>query len=322
MRSRMALVLAAILTAGAAEGASAQKYVTIGSSGAGGTYNIIAAAIAKVVNDHADGIQMNVEATPGGGLGNIRLLGQEKLDFGIGTAADAVAAWRGTPPFEKKKLGNLRTVLIGTDLPFHLVVPGDSEIRSVADLKGKKIVTNSSANALTFVPDALAAYGLKKGVDYTLTNYSTTEAVEAFKDGRVAAFASFFFMPATPIVDVGTTKDIRLVSMEPDKVEKLVKSHEIYSRATIPGGTYPHQSEAVPTASILVAIYAHEKTPAETVYKVTKVILEYSKELEAIYKPAASFSLDQQKQQLARHDIVPPLHEGVSRYLREAKALP
>lgn len=298
--------------------ASAQEYLTIGASGSGGTYGIIAAAVAKVTNANVENMQMTVESTPGGGRGNVRLLGRGQVDFGLASVPDAFAAWNGTGGFEKTE--SLRTLLVGTSLPLHLVVSAESGVDSIADLKGKRFVTNSSANAQTFVPQALAAYGLEAG-DYELTQYSTTEAIEAFKDGRADAFASFFFMPAAALVDLGTSHDVRLLGMEQDRIGGMIEEHGIYSAANIPAGTYPDQSETVETPAISVAIYSHDAVDSEAAYKVTKAVLNHQQDLAEVYKPAASFSAERQRQQIQQGDVIPPYHDGAKRYFREAGIL-
>ena len=313
--------LAALALAGAmlAAPAAAQQYLTFGSSGSGGTYGIIGAAMSKVVNSGQKDIHMTVEATPGGGRGNVRLLGQGKLDFGLATVPDAVQAWEGGEGYDAK-LDNLRTLLVGTSLPFHLVVLANSDIKSIEDVRGKRVITNSSANALTFVPDALAAAGLAK-TDYELVQQATTEAMEAMKDGRADVFATFFFMPAAPLVDLATSKGIRLLPMQGAPLEKLLSSHKIYAPEEIPAGTYPGMDAALTTASINVAVFTHDKVSEATAYAVTKLLLAHRDELAEIYKPASYFSGERQSQQLGRGQPVPPYHAGAERAFREAGLL-
>lgn len=315
----LASVMLAI-TAGAPEARAETKYVTIGASGSGGTYNIIAAAVAKVVNARLDKVQMTVESTPGGGRGNVRLLGNKQIDFGLATVADAVAAYRGTDAFEGSKLDGLRILLVGTDLPFQFAIKVDSAIKSLSDFKGKKVTTNSSANALKFVPDALKSYGLDKDKSYELIQYSTTEAMEAFKDGRVDAFGSFFFMPASALVDVATTHDVRFLGFDEEHLEKLVATHDIYSPSSIPAGTYPKQDSALIAPAIAVAIFTHEGVDPALVHDVAKAIIDGREDLDKVYKPATSFSLERQRRWV-EGAMVPPYHEGSDSLLRELKVL-
>jgi len=294
------------------------KYLTLGTSGAGGTYGIIGAAMAKVVSKHGGDVRMTVEATPGGGLGNVRLLGRERLDFGIATVDNAFAAFQGTGPFEKEQRKNIRVVLFGTHLPFHLVVPADSPIRSVADLKGKTLVTNSAANAAIYVPQTLEVYGLKKDTDYKLVNVSTTEAIESFKDGRVHGFASYVFYPVAALLDLTTTRSVRFIGLEAEKRKELLAKHQYYGSGKIPAKTYPGQDAEVVSSTISGVLLTHDKVPADVVYRVTKAILEHPRELREVYAAAATFSTERQAARLDEGAVViPPWHAGAERYLRE-----
>lgn len=322
-RARVVVGLAAALVGlvGLRTAAQTPAYVTIGTSGAGGTYGIIGAAVAKVVNRHAGDIRMTVEATPGGGLGNVRLLGRERLDFGLATVDNAFAAYRGIGPFAHDQRRNVRVVLFGTNLPMHVVVPADSPVRTLADLKDKTIVTNSAANASIYVPQTLELYGLRKDVDYKLINVATTEAIEAFKDGRVHAFASYVFVPVAGLLDLATSRPVRFVGLEEEKRKQLVAKLPYYSAGKIPAKAYPGQETDVASTAITGVLLTHERVSADIVYRLVKALLEHPEELREVYAAAATFSLGRQVEKINEGEIVPPWHAGAERYLRERGAL-
>ena len=62
---------------------AATTYLTIGTSGTGGTLAILGAAIAKVVNDNNPGYMMNVENTPSGAAGNVMGVSAKQMEFGL-----------------------------------------------------------------------------------------------------------------------------------------------------------------------------------------------------------------------------------------------
>jgi TRAP transporter TAXI family solute receptor len=312
-----ALTLFCVATFAADAAAQGPQFVTIGTSGAGGTYGIIGAAMAKVVNKHGGTTRMTVEATPGGGLGNVRLLGRERLDFGIATVDNAIAAYEGKGPFEKEQRKNIRVMLFGTDLPLHVVVPATSPVKSIADLRGKTVVTTSAANAAIYVPQTFAAYGLKKDTDYKLINVATTEAIEAFKDGRVDALATYVFVPVAPLLDLTTTRSVRFIGVEPDKRKLLTQTYGYYSSGKIAAKTYTGQGSDVESSTISGVLLTHEKISADLAYRVTKALLEHGDELKEVYNAAATFSPERQAARIAEGAVVPPWHPGTERYLRE-----
>ena len=319
MRKAVSAALLATVMMVIAAGVSADKptFVTLGTSGSGGTYGLIGAAMAKVLNQFGNGVNVTVEATPGGGLGNVRLLGRKRLDFGIATVDNAVAAYEGIGPFEKEQYKNIRLVLFGTDLPFHVVVPGDSPIRQLTDLKGKTLVTNSAANATMYIPETLSLFGLRKDVDYKLLNVATTEAIEAFKDGRVHAFVSYLFMPVAALLDLTTTRTVRFLAMDEAKRRELTGRYTYYGLGKIPAKTYPGQDADIPTTTITGVLLAREEVPKDVVYRVTKALLEHTKDLQETYAAAGTFSLERQASRLKEGKVVPPWHPGAEQYFKE-----
>ncbi|MFC4271841.1 TAXI family TRAP transporter solute-binding subunit [Sneathiella chungangensis] len=296
--------------------AMSNEFVTFGASDSGGTYGVIAAAVSKVANVSDGDLNVSVEATVGGGRGNVRLLSKERLTFGLATVADAVNGYRGTGAFEDSKAENLRTVMLGPDLPFHLMVRADSDISSPADLKGKRLVSASAGNALTFVPGGLSGYGLDKD-SYTITQLSGAEAVETFRDGRVDAYANFNFMPSANLSDLATSIDIRILGFDPEKLAELIKSVEMFNESTIPAGTYPGQTDDINVPGIAVGIFTTDSVSDDVVYALTKAVMESNAEMKEMHSMAGTLTKERQGRMLKAGRIIPPLHPGALRYYKE-----
>ena len=311
----LVLLIILVFTTYSALAQAETRFVSIGTSGAGGTYSIIGSAMAKVINQHDPSIKVSVEATPGGGDGNIRLLGKEAITFGIAFSASAFDAYRGEGLFKENKLENIRTVLTGLELQCHIIVLANSGIKSVADLKGKKIVANSAANALTYVPQTLAAYGLKKG-DYKISPMATNECVQALKDGHVDSIITYAIGPASAFMDLALTRDVCFLSVADDKIESMIKEYPYYQKAIMKSGYYPKQEQDVTVPALTSRIYTYSKANAQLVYDVVKVLLGNSKELAEIHRAAGAFDLQNQKP-LLTGTVIPPLHPGVVRYYKE-----
>lgn len=118
---------------------AAAETVSISTLPPGAINNVQAQAIAKVVQENSD-LQMRVVTfnSPGAIMGATQA-GQAEFSFISNDEAGAAAS--GAVPYDGKKMGDLR--LVATVFPFKvgLVVPNDSDIKTVADLKGKRIPT-------------------------------------------------------------------------------------------------------------------------------------------------------------------------------------
>lgn len=100
-----------------------------------------------------------------------------------------------TPPVfaaESQNQGNFKIVAVnhGSTLLQELVVPKDSNIKSVADLKGKKVGYISATTAQYFLIKMLEQAGLKSE-DIDAKQISTADGVTALAGGQIDAFASY-----------------------------------------------------------------------------------------------------------------------------------
>lgn len=312
----MVLVLLLILSATACGSAAEKKdeYVSIGTSGTGGTYASVGTAMVKVINDNTDVIA-TVEGTPGGGDGNIRLLGQKQIEFGLSTTSSGYSAYNKQSPFDKEDCSNVRTVMVGLDTQFHIIVPADSNLNSINDLKGKKIGTASAGNAQVYVPQLLEAFGMTKN-DLEIIQLETGETAEALKDGNIDAIVTAAIAPASAYQDLGVSRPVRYLSVPEENANKLAQKYPFYVPGIIKANTYTGQDKDVYVPTIKVVLYARADVPEDTVYKVTKALLENNEALAKLHPAAQVFSPDNQKA-FMQGTIIPPLHSGAEKYYKE-----
>lgn len=291
------------------------QFVSIGTSDAGGTYNFMGTAMAKVISKYLPHLKPSVEATPGGGMGNIRLLAKESITFGIAGSDAGYSSYRGEGPFAKEKNENLRTALTGLELQCHFIVLAASKIKSLSDLRGKSIVANSAGNAAIYAPQTLEAYGLKAG-DYKISMMATNEAVEALKDGRVDAILTYAVGPAAAFMDLALRHDVHFLPVAEDKINSMIQKYPYYKKFVMKPGFYPKQPQEIRVSAITSILYTHSKIEEQLVYTFVKALLEHSNELAEIHPAAGAFNIERQKEFLGG-TIIPPLHSGVVRYYKE-----
>ena len=130
--------LAVMAMAGLAFSATTASAQTIGvGTTKAGANKAISAAIAKVVSDHS-GIQMRPQGF-GGGQQYFPIVNAGKLDFGVSNLMMLKMSLSGTSLFKGRKSDNL--VLAATLMPFRFgfAVLDSSPIKSVEQLKGKRL---------------------------------------------------------------------------------------------------------------------------------------------------------------------------------------
>ncbi len=256
---------------------------------------------------------LKVQALPGAGIANIRGIQEGKAEVGFGntiTTADAVAG-TGEAPLDKAhdKVCNVATLY---PQYFQLVVNADAGINSLKDLKGKGFATQVKGNT----GELIARHVLKvSGYTYSdvkasFTN-SYTDSVEQMKDNRMHAFALGTGIPASSLMDLASSRDIKLIDMT-DIYEPMRKINPAYKLVTIPKGTYPKQEKDVQVIGYYTHVVVACSLPEDTVHKMTAAILPRKDQMAAIYK-----ELDKLTPQIMAQDIGVPFHPGAAKWFKE-----
>ena len=256
---------------------------------------------------------LRVQSLPGAGIANVRGIQEGKAEVGFGntiTTADAVAG-TGEAPLDKAhdKVCNVATLY---PQYFQLVVNADAGINSLKDLKGKGFATQVKGNT----GELIARHVLKvSGYTYSdvkasFTN-SYTDSVEQMKDNRMHAFALGTGIPASSLMDLASSRDIKLIDMT-DIYEPMRKINPAYKLVTIPKGTYPKQDKDVQVIGYYTHVVVACALPEDTVYKMTAAILPKKDDMASVYKEMAKLT-----PQVMSQDIGVPFHPGAAKWYKE-----
>ena len=130
------------------QGASPSE-LAISTASSGGAWFPIGAGMAEVIKKSVPGVQARVQTT-GGGVENVKLVHDGKTEMGITISYLAYNGYNGIDPY-KSKMQNIRTLCSGLSTGvMQVVVPANSKIKSLADLKGKKVAVGpAGGGALT-----------------------------------------------------------------------------------------------------------------------------------------------------------------------------
>ena len=256
---------------------------------------------------------LKIQALPGAGIANVRGIQEGKAEIGFGntiTTADAVAG-TGEAPLDKQhdKVCNVATLY---PQYFQLVVNADAGINSLKDLKGKGFATQVKGNT----GELIARHVLKvtgytySDVKASFTN-SYTDSVEQMKDNRMHAFALGTGIPASSLMDLASSRDMKLIDMA-SIYEDMRKINPAYKLVTIPKGTYPKQEKDVQVIGYYTHVVAACSMPEDTVYKMTAAILPRKDQMASIYKELGSLT-----PQIMAQDIGVPFHPGAAKWYKE-----
>ncbi|MBN2284601.1 MAG: TAXI family TRAP transporter solute-binding subunit [Deltaproteobacteria bacterium] len=290
------------------------KFLTIGTGSPGGVYYPLGGGMSVVVQKTVDGIRCAAEST-GASVENSRLVGIGDTDMGMVMGSVAYKAMNGQEPFERKF--PIVALFQMYPAPEHIVTTAQSGIKTLADLKGKKVsIDVPGSGCSTMAKAILEAAGFDLEKDLTLANLSQSESVQALKDGIVDACFFNFAYPGSAVMDIAATRDLVLVPVSKELADKVVKANPYYLQVTIPKGTYDDVEYDVLCIGDSNVMIANENMPDDIAYKVTKAI--YTNVHEGKY---ALINIHPIAAQLTPANAVNspiPLHPGAMKYFKEA----
>jgi TRAP transporter TAXI family solute receptor len=254
---------------------------------------------------------LNVQQSPGAGIANVRGVEEGKTDLGIGNSISTVDAVAGRAPFNKP---HANVCNIATLYPqyYQFVVPADSGINSVKDLKGKGVTTQQKGNTGELITGQLLQVNGLTYNDVKASFVSYTDSVNQMKDGHAIAFGLGTTIPAGAIMDLASARDVKVLDLA-DNLDAMRKLNPGYTLVTIPKGTYPKQDKDVRVIGYATHIVASCKLPADTVYTMTKTIAQSSTQLAAVVKDIAGLTPKRMAE-----DIGVPFHPGAAKFYKEA----
>jgi TRAP transporter TAXI family solute receptor len=310
--ARFFIVMAMILVfAGAA---SAATFINIGTGSTGGTYYPVGAGMAKVWNSAIPGMKANAQST-GGTAQNLALLGKGEAEV---IFADGLYffAYEGKGTFEGKPMKELRGLVPLYAEPIHFLVAKGSNIKSIKDLKGKRVSVGAvgSGTEVT-VRTLLKVAGIDPDKDIRAENLGLSDTAGAFADKNIDAALTVGALGIAGVVEITTLGTAEFRDIPDDIVAKLGKELPYYLPFDIPANTYKDQTKPVKAMASWNVLITTEKLGEEDAYKMTKALYEHKQDILNISTRLASMSPENLKY------IQVPLHKGSEKYYKEIGAI-
>ena len=212
---RQAVAGALLIAVGSAGAALAQQaFFRIGTGGTGGTYYPIGGLIANAISgqDGGKGVAglVSTAVASNGSVANVNAIQGGSSESGFTQSDVAYWAYTGTGLYEgKPKVQDLR--LIATLYPetVHIVARKDANIKSVADLKGKRVSIDEPGSG-TIVDSrlVLAAFGITEK-DIKPEYLKPGPAGDRLKDDALDAFFFVGGYPTGAISELATSSGHR-----------------------------------------------------------------------------------------------------------------
>ena len=301
----MSLIMVLSLAACSSEGTTTKlRFVTGGESG---TYYSFGSVLAQHATNNA-GIEV-VGVVGNGSQKNVNELkdGTAELAF---CQSDVMAyAYSGTNLFDTA-ITNFSTVAALYTEQVQIVTL-DENIKTVADLAGKKVSIGAAGSGVYFnAIDILGAYGLTEN-DIQPTYQSFGDSADALKDGQIDAAFIVAGAPTTAVTDLSTTKQVYLVALDAEHVATLLASSPYYAECTISADTYSMPSD-VTTVGVGAVVLVRNDVSEDAVYAFVKDIFDNASSLVSTHAKYAELSLE-----YGSSITSVPYHAGAAKYFKE-----
>jgi len=303
-RHALALIAAASLSLAALETRAADPVKEIRIDWA--TYN----PVSLILKDKglleeefkADGITIRWVQSAGSNKA-LEFLNAGSLDFGSTAGAAALIG---------KVNGNpIKSVYVFSRPEWTALVTKSDDIKSVADLKGKRLSVGAAKSGTELNARAvLKAAGLEYKDLAKVEYLPFGESVELMKNRQLDATLQSAGLGVASIRDLATAIKIVVVPVPADVVAKV--GDPAYQPTVIPANTYVGQTTDVPAVAIPNFLVSHTGVSNDLAYQMTKALYT---NIDTLY--ASHNSIKVMKRENAIKGMPIPLHPGAERYYRE-----
>jgi len=312
MKKFFLLIVGCLLLLGISFTSAQQKIrISIATGGTGGVYYIYGGGLADIINKNIPNVTATAEVT-GASVENLRLVAKKEATFGFTMNDVLYQAYRGEGKFEGQKLDMLRSVVQIYPHVYHVITLKKYPIYRISDLKGKRVSVGAPGSGTEYKSSLVLPLLGVKYEEMKVYRLSFAENTSALKDGTIEVGIWSVAPPASSVMDLVTTHEVRFIPFSEDEIKKVISTYPFYGRIVLKANTYKGQTEDVPSISVWNSIVCHKDTPEDLVYQVTKTIFENKQALIQVHKMAEFTSPD-----ISAKESPIPIHPGALRYYRE-----
>lgn len=314
MRNFTALAVGALLAFGGAVQAQQAKQLVIATGGTGGVYYPLGGGFGNILGKALPGVTATAQVT-GGSVDNLRLLGTGKADLAFSQVDAAWDAVNGLDKFTSGKL-NIQALAVLYPNHMHAVTVESTGIKSIAEMKGKRISVGSTGSATeVFANRVLEAAGLDANKDIRRERLSVAESANATKDGKIEAFFWVGGLPTAAVTDLAATPNVKIKLIDfSDLTAKMnAKYGPLYSETVIPKETYKGMDADNKNNAVWNIFAVNGNMPEQLAYDLTRLTFEKRDDLALVHAEGKNIKTELQKKKNAGI----PFHPGALKYFAE-----
>lgn len=239
-----------------------------------------------------------------------------EVEFGILTGPDGASAYRGSGAY-RKAFPNIRLFMIGAPLYVAFWVPMDSPIRSVADLRGKRVPSGwTGLPVLAYNAAAnLASAGLTWDDIVKVPVAELGENLRAFMEGRTDVMWHSTGTPAVQEANARMRGGIRIlpIGTSPEGLRRMGEVNPGSYMMRLKKGAFLGVMEDVPVQTNDEYVVVPAQLPEEVAYTTLKTLWDNNDELRKV----TARMRDWTRERMVSSQAAVPYHPGAIKFYRE-----
>lgn len=287
--------------------------MTFGTADTGGSMYPAGAAVSQVWTNNVQGVKCNTQ-TSTGSFQNCQDVSTGEVDVAVATSDVVLNAYNGTGKFaDIGKLDNLRVIGAVYTSVLSGVALKSSGLTYIHELLGKRVAVGPAASATENA--TLAAFGAM-GIDSSntsLENLGLGDGADSVGDGILDAAFGFAGLPIGGQLNLAATKEIQVLDMTQEEIDKVLAGNAAYIQTKIPAGTYTGQDNDANTFGVKCLIIVTADMDADLVYDLCKAMNEHTEEMAA----GNALLKDMTDPSFLCTQMPIPLHDGAQKYYSE-----
>ena len=290
---------------------SEKKFLNIATGGTAGTYYPLGGAMAEVLNKTIPGMNASAQST-GATVANINMLKDGSVDMALVQNDIIYYAANGIEMFKDKKIDTIQGIATLYPETVQLVTLEKTGIRSISELKGKRVAVGAAGSGVEAnAHQVLEAYGITYN-DITVQYLSFGEAASALKDGNIdAAFLTAGY-PTAAVQDIASQNKVKLLPIDADKADALIKKYPFYTKTVIPANTYAGLEQDTPAIAVMAMLVVNKNVDEKMGYDITKALFSNLERIKAAHAVGKMISKEG-----AQKGMSIKLNSGAEKYFKE-----
>src|SRR6266850_3778383 len=314
-----ATVVMALLNIAPVEAQNLPRSLTIGTNPPGSVFYALASGLAKVVSE-ATPIQMTVQPYTGTST-FMPLLNSGELDFGLNNFVDMALAFQGP---ERLKIGgrnpfphipNVRLVMRGSPFLVGLLVRKDSPIKSIYEIKGKRLTGEYPAQLAVWYNlfGALASAGLTWKDMKIVSVPAVNEGVDALVQGR--ADVTQHALNSAKVREADAAIGVRHLSIDcsSEGEKRLRQAVPGYYPRIVKAGTALAVVEDTCFVAFDICLTSHKAASDAVVAAVLKAVWDNIEKLPPFHPAFNEWT----RERAVDPDVTIPYHPGAIQFFKE-----